>query len=174
MGVASLAVVVLTVDYGRLPWVALVLAFSFGSYGLAKKTADVGAIESLAFETAVIAPFAAATSPGWSPPAASHFAAHGVGHALLLMLDRHRHRDPADLLRRRRHPGLDGDASGCCSTSRRSSSSRSACSGSTRTCRPAAGLGFALVWVALVMFTFEAITPPAPPAAADRRGIAAV
>src|SRR4051794_41215775 len=39
MGVASSAVVVLTLDYGHLPWVALVLAFSFGAYGLAKKSA---------------------------------------------------------------------------------------------------------------------------------------
>ena len=56
--IASAAVVVLTLDYGHLP-VALVLAFSFGSYGLCKKTANVGATESLAYETAVIAPFAA-------------------------------------------------------------------------------------------------------------------
>ena len=47
----------LSVDYGHLPYVALVLAFSFGSYGLCKKTANVGATESLAYETAVIAPF---------------------------------------------------------------------------------------------------------------------
>ena len=37
MTLAAVAVVVLTVDYGRPPWVALVLAFSFGTYGLAKK-----------------------------------------------------------------------------------------------------------------------------------------
>ena len=43
MGVAALAVVVLTVDYGRLPWVALVLAFTFGSYGLCKKQAGAPA-----------------------------------------------------------------------------------------------------------------------------------
>ena len=43
VGIGAAAVVVLTVDYGRLPYVALVLAFSFGSYGLCKKTADVGA-----------------------------------------------------------------------------------------------------------------------------------
>ena len=43
MAVAGTAVAVLTLDYGRLPWVALVLAFSFGSYGLAKKTANAGA-----------------------------------------------------------------------------------------------------------------------------------
>ena len=33
---------VLTLDYGRLPWIALVLALSFGSYGLCKKQAGRG------------------------------------------------------------------------------------------------------------------------------------
>ncbi|MCB1269743.1 MAG: EamA family transporter RarD, partial [Microthrixaceae bacterium] len=51
LAVAFVAVVVLTVEYGRLPWIALVLAMSFGTYGLAKKVANVGAVESLAFET---------------------------------------------------------------------------------------------------------------------------
>src|SRR5689334_18224090 len=37
VGVGALAVVVLTIGYGRLPWIALSLAFSFGLYGLAKK-----------------------------------------------------------------------------------------------------------------------------------------
>ena len=84
MGVASAAVVVLTVDYGRLPWVALVLAFSFGTYGLAKKSANVGAVESLALETTLIAPFAAAYV-GWLVATGhSNFASHGAGHALLL------------------------------------------------------------------------------------------
>ena len=43
----------LTVEYGRPPWIALVLAFSFGSYGLAKKKANAGAVESLVVETLV-------------------------------------------------------------------------------------------------------------------------
>jgi chloramphenicol-sensitive protein RarD len=84
MGVAGLAVVVLALDYGRLPWVALVLAFSFGTYGLAKKSADVGAVESLALETTLIAPFAA-VYVGWLvATGSSNFASHGAGHALLL------------------------------------------------------------------------------------------
>ena len=83
MAIASAAVVVLTLDYGRLPYVALVLAFSFGSYGLCKKTANVGATESLAFETAVIAPFAAAYVGWLVATGESNFASHGVGHALL-------------------------------------------------------------------------------------------
>src|SRR5690606_9986351 len=52
------AVVFLTVSYGRLPWVALALAGSFGLYGLCKKRAAVNATEGLAVETAVLAPVA--------------------------------------------------------------------------------------------------------------------
>ena len=58
IGAAVLAVVVLSVQGGHPPWIALILAFSFGSYGLLKKTAAVGAIEGLAVETAVLAPLA--------------------------------------------------------------------------------------------------------------------
>jgi chloramphenicol-sensitive protein RarD len=85
LGVASGAVLVLTLDYGHLPWVALVLAFSFGSYGLCKKTANVGATESLAYETAVIAPFAAGFLVWLGAHGQSGFAAHGLGHAVLFM-----------------------------------------------------------------------------------------
>ncbi|WP_243056338.1 EamA family transporter RarD [Nocardioides sp. SR21] len=85
MGFATVAVLVLTLDYGRLPWVALVLAFTFGSYGLCKKTANVGAVESLAFETAVIAPFAGAYLAWLAFTGASNFAAHGFDHTLLFM-----------------------------------------------------------------------------------------
>jgi len=84
MGVATLAVVVLTLDYGRPPWVALVLAFSFGTYGLAKKSANVGAVESLAVETTLIAPFAAVYIGVLVATGHSNFASHGAGHALLL------------------------------------------------------------------------------------------
>lgn len=83
LAVAAAAVGVLTFDYGHPPWVALVLAFSFGTYGLAKKTANVGAVESLAFETAVLAPFAGGYIAWLSWTGASNFGAHGVGHALL-------------------------------------------------------------------------------------------
>src|SRR3954454_16115155 len=81
---AGLAVVVLTLDYGRLPWVALVLAFSFGSYGLAKKSANVEAVESLTLETTLIVPFAAAYVAWLVVTDRSNFAAHGTSHALLL------------------------------------------------------------------------------------------
>jgi chloramphenicol-sensitive protein RarD len=54
LGLAGVAVLILTIDYGRLPWIALVLAFSFATYGLIKKKANVGAVESLAVETAIL------------------------------------------------------------------------------------------------------------------------
>ncbi len=83
MAVAGTAVAVLALDYGRLPWVALVLAFSFGTYGLAKKTANVGAIESLTLETMLLAPLAAAYVGWLVATGQSNFGSHGTGHALL-------------------------------------------------------------------------------------------
>jgi chloramphenicol-sensitive protein RarD len=60
VGIGLVAVVVLTVDYGRPPWIALILAMSFGSYGLVKKQVGphVSALGSLTTETAVLAPLA--------------------------------------------------------------------------------------------------------------------
>lgn len=57
IGLGTVAVVVLTVDYGRPPWIALGLAFSFAAYGLLKKQVgvNVGAVQSLTVETAVLA-----------------------------------------------------------------------------------------------------------------------
>ena len=43
VAIAAVAVLYATVSMGRLPWIALVLAFSFGLYGLAKKLAGVDA-----------------------------------------------------------------------------------------------------------------------------------
>jgi chloramphenicol-sensitive protein RarD len=54
VSIGSAAVVVLTVDYGRLPWIALTLAASFATYGLVKKTVGIGSLESLAVETALL------------------------------------------------------------------------------------------------------------------------
>ena len=49
--IATIGVLVLTIDYGRLPWIAFALAFSWGSYGLIKKQLGLGALEGLAIET---------------------------------------------------------------------------------------------------------------------------
>lgn len=56
--IASTAVIYLTIDYGKFPWIAIVLACSFGLYGLTKKTAGIEAIPALAVETLILAPFA--------------------------------------------------------------------------------------------------------------------
>lgn len=60
VGIATLAVLVLTIGVGKLPWISLVLAFSFGGYGLLKKIAGVDPQASLALETAFMSPFALA------------------------------------------------------------------------------------------------------------------
>ncbi|MGI8678019.1 MAG: EamA family transporter RarD [Jatrophihabitans sp.] len=54
VGIGVAAVVVIAVDYGRPPWIALTLAVSFGLYGFCKKRTDVGAADSLTIETGVL------------------------------------------------------------------------------------------------------------------------
>jgi chloramphenicol-sensitive protein RarD len=54
VALGAFAVLVLAIDYGRLPWIALILAFSFGTYGLLKKTTDMGSLESLTVETGLL------------------------------------------------------------------------------------------------------------------------
>jgi chloramphenicol-sensitive protein RarD len=60
VAISLIAVVVLTVGYGALPWIALVLAFSFGLYGLVKKQVgkDVDAVSGLTLETVWLMPVA--------------------------------------------------------------------------------------------------------------------
>lgn len=55
LAIGTLAVVVLTVDYGRPPWIALTLAVSFSTYGLTKKRLALPAAEGLLAETAALA-----------------------------------------------------------------------------------------------------------------------
>ena len=85
IGVGGLACLVLTVDYGHPPWIALVLAFSFGTYGLAKKQAGAEAVESLTLETLLVAPLALCYLAWLVAHDQSTFGTEGTGHALLLM-----------------------------------------------------------------------------------------
>jgi chloramphenicol-sensitive protein RarD len=68
-GLAAIAVVVLTISYGRPPWIALLIAATWSLYGLAKRRVPLGAVDSLAGETfvlfvpAVIAVIVFSTSP---------------------------------------------------------------------------------------------------------------
>ena len=51
VGLATVGVSILTVGYGALPWIALVLAVSWGSYSVIKKSLNLGALETLSVET---------------------------------------------------------------------------------------------------------------------------
>ncbi len=85
LGIAACAVLVLTIDYGHPPWIALTLAFSFATYGLIKKQVDVDGVESLAVETAVVA-LPALTFLLWLRSTGDGtFGSEGGGHALLLI-----------------------------------------------------------------------------------------
>ncbi|MCU1590277.1 MAG: Chloramphenicol-sensitive protein RarD [Frankiales bacterium] len=84
LGVAGIAVLFLSIENGRPPWIALTLAFSFGTYGLLKKTAVVGALEGLTVETAVLAPLGILYLVGLQVTGGATLASHGAGHATLL------------------------------------------------------------------------------------------
>ena len=84
IGLAAIAVVQLTVDYGRPPWIALTLAFSFGTYGLMKKKAGVGAVEGLALETVILAPLALGYMAWAEVDGTAVFGHDGVLNMLLL------------------------------------------------------------------------------------------
>ena len=58
IALATCGVLWLTWQAGRMPWIALALAASFGGYGLLRKTASLGALEGLSFETMLLFPFA--------------------------------------------------------------------------------------------------------------------
>ncbi|WP_433389278.1 EamA family transporter RarD [Micromonospora sp. KLBMP9576] len=85
LGVGGLAVAVLAVDYGRPPYLALVLAVSFGGYGLVKKQLALPAAEGLFVESAVLA-LPALAYLGWLTAAGDvAFGRVSVGHTLLLV-----------------------------------------------------------------------------------------
>lgn len=66
VAVAAAGVLWLTVQAGRLPWVAVLLALTFGFYGLLRKVAPLGALEGLALETLLLAPFAVGLLAWWA------------------------------------------------------------------------------------------------------------
>lgn len=66
VALAATGVLWLTVQAGQPPWIALSLALSFGFYGLLRKTAPLGAVEGLALETLLLAPFALAALAWWT------------------------------------------------------------------------------------------------------------
>ena len=87
VGIGFVAVGVLTYSYGKLPWIALTLAFSFGLYGFVKKRVGpkVDAVTSLSVETMVLAPLAAATMIYLAMAGTATLTTQGAGHFWLLL-----------------------------------------------------------------------------------------
>jgi chloramphenicol-sensitive protein RarD len=85
VGIATAGVAVLTVDAGRPPWIAIVLAASFGVYGLVKKVVNVGATEGLFVETAVLTPAAIVFLVVLEAQGNGTVTTAGAGHGLLLL-----------------------------------------------------------------------------------------
>ncbi len=84
LGFGAASVAVLTAAYGRVPWVALVLASSFATYGFLKKSVPVDATTSLAVETAILVPFAATAAVVLEVRGEAAFLAGSTGRDLLL------------------------------------------------------------------------------------------
>lgn len=85
IGCAGVAVIVLTVSYGRMPWIALLLAASWSWYGLTKRRVPLDPIESLASELFVLSiPALALVAAGWFRTEGIPSQASGVDWAFLL------------------------------------------------------------------------------------------
>jgi chloramphenicol-sensitive protein RarD len=87
VGISALAVVVLAVGYGQVPWIALALAFSFGLYGLVKKRVggEVDAVSGLTLETAWLTPVAAVELAIVAGTTGIVFGTAGAGNTLAVL-----------------------------------------------------------------------------------------
>lgn len=82
---AFLGVLYLTVYYGKFPWIALVLALSFGTYGVIHKKSDLGSLDALCLETCVLFIPAGAVLVGLGVTGDGTFTGSGLSHSLLLI-----------------------------------------------------------------------------------------
>ena len=85
IAIAASGVLWLTFEYGRPPWISIALALSFGTYGLAKKKANVGAVQSLAVETMVLAPVALGYLVMLQANGDAQFGQNGALHTAMLI-----------------------------------------------------------------------------------------
>jgi chloramphenicol-sensitive protein RarD len=86
VGLAFLGVLWLVIQAGQVPWIGLALAASFGTYGLLRKTAALGALEGLALETLLLSPFAAGYLVWLAAHGRSRFVGGGLGIRALVLL----------------------------------------------------------------------------------------
>lgn len=85
VALAAVAVVVIAVENGRPPWVALTLAGSFGLYGLIKASVPLSATASVTAEGLVLGPLAVAVIVWFQVAGAGTMVDHGMGHLLLMI-----------------------------------------------------------------------------------------
>lgn len=82
--VAAIGVIILTIDYGRPPWISFVLAFSWSSYSFVKKKINLGSLQGLAIETFIASFFYGAYLIWLGEQGEGQFG-NGVGLTLLLI-----------------------------------------------------------------------------------------
>lgn len=85
VGLALLAVLVIAVENGRPPWLALALAVSFGFYGLIKRTVPLTPAASLTAEGLALGPLAVGVVVWFELTGAGTMTGYGTGHLLLLI-----------------------------------------------------------------------------------------
>lgn len=87
VAISGVAVVVLAINYGAFPWISLVLAFSFATYGLTKSKVGgrVDAVSGLTVETAFLVPVAIIQLIAVGSISGLTFGQVSVGHSLMLM-----------------------------------------------------------------------------------------
>lgn len=88
VALGAVAVIVIAVGLGHPPWLALIVAFSFGTYGLVKNRVGgkVGALEGLTVETLVLSVPSLVVIGLLTAAGAAHFASGGWGHIGIMML----------------------------------------------------------------------------------------
>jgi len=86
LAIGAVAVVVLTVDYGRPPWIAVTLALTFGTYGLIKKVVGAPAVEGLTTESLVLVLPALGYVTWLTWHADAQFGHVSAGHTALMVL----------------------------------------------------------------------------------------
>jgi chloramphenicol-sensitive protein RarD len=86
VGLAATAVAILTVRFGSPPWIAILLAFSFGCYGLIRKVVRAGPIVGVTIEIALLTPVAALFMSRWRADGSLQFTGEStITQALLLL-----------------------------------------------------------------------------------------
>jgi chloramphenicol-sensitive protein RarD len=86
VGIGAVAVLVLAVEYGRPPWLAFLVAMSFGLYGLVKKRQGLPAAEGMFVETVVLLPPALGYAVFLMAAGDATVGRVSVGHTLLILL----------------------------------------------------------------------------------------